>query len=80
MEENRKCLSIEIDYTHKDDAIRSLEKIIKQLRMSIQNHDRQMIGNTIIEWGIQSVNYPDYRIEDVNGNQCMVLPSKMNYE
>ena len=73
---DEKVLNISIEYSSRNDLITCIQKILKDMKSS--NFDRRKEHNCIYEWGVSWTSFRDYRVEIINGERCMVLPSKMN--
>ena len=78
MKTRRKTLELSIEYDDKNEAIKCIQRVIKDLRLSQTNYGRQLLNGCFINWGVTLNELPSYRVEMINGKQCIVVPSKMN--
>ena len=72
-----KHLTIEIEYTDKDELRGILTQIQKELGNG-KNFNRQVFKTSLFQYRKSHLTFPDYREEKINGKWCMVYPSKMN--
>jgi len=75
-----KKLTVEIEFQDIREVIKSLEKILQKIKYRTSNEGRELTGSCLTEWSIQNFtnNEFDHKIEFINGNKCMIIPSKMN--
>lgn len=74
-----KALYITMEYTDQAEAVSILESIIKSIKGKTKNHERKLHNGVLFEWGISKpYSFEEYRCEIVNGQRCIVIPSKLN--
>jgi hypothetical protein len=74
-----KALYITMEYTDQAEALRILESIISDIKGKTRNHNRMLHNGVLFEWGISKpYSFESYRCEIINGQRCIVIPSKMN--
>ena len=78
MKSKRKMLQMSIEYHDTGEAVRAIEKMIKQLKQAQTNFGREFKNGVLIQWGVKSEEISAYRVEIVNDKQCIIIPSKMN--
>lgn len=72
-----KHLTIDIEYIDKAELRGILEQIQKQLHNG-KCFNREIFGTSIFEYRKSHLSFPDYREEKINGQWCIIYPSKMN--
>ena len=73
---DEKVLNINIEYTSKSEMLLCIQAILQD--MQNRNFDRRKKNNCLYEWGVSWTKFRDYRVEVINGERCMILPSKIN--
>jgi hypothetical protein len=73
----KKYASIHIEFDSIKELKYALSKISDEIAQG-SKHDRKMIVNCFCEYQTSVLIEPDFRIEEINGKQCMIFKSKMN--
>lgn len=79
MKARKKRITLEVDYSTFLDLQIVFKKVLNHVAKGVK-YDRQLISNCLTEWLIYDTEFPDYRIEKINGQNCMIFKSKMNSE
>jgi len=67
-----------IEYSDQNGLEKCLEHFFNRLRKKTTNYQKIRLDEATLEWMNISPEIPHYRVEDINGNKCMIIPSKMN--
>jgi len=78
MKAKRKVLNISIEYDDRKQVIEAVRKVMNSFKLSTTNFSRETKNGCVTQWSISSDETVDYRVETINGVQCIVIPSKMN--
>ena len=78
MKTRTKTLTLSIEFDDKQEAIRCIEKIVKHIQLSRTNYGRELFNGCLYQWGISHNELEKYRVELIDGKECIVIPSKMN--
>lgn len=74
-----KALYITMEYTDQAEAIKILKSIQNDLKSKTRNHNRMLHNGVLFEWGVSKpYSFEAYRVDVINGQRCIVIPSKMN--
>lgn len=74
---NKKLLEIEIKYKTQAELIRILDEIKRKVHNGVP-YFKNFIEGGEYEYELNYLSVPDWKIETINGKQCMVIQSKMN--
>ena len=72
-----KIANIQIEFDSIKDLKFALNKIADDIGSGYE-HDRKKIVNCFVQYETSVMIEPDFRIQEINGQQCMVFQSKMN--
>ena len=67
-----------IEYSDQNGLEKCLEHFANGIKRKVTNHEKIRLDEADLEWINVKSEIPYYRIEDINGNKCMIIPSKMN--
>lgn len=81
MKAAKKTISINIDFFDKNDFIKALD-YIKANAHSVNKkpYERLAINTAFIEYGLTIDYNIKPRIETINGKECIIFESKLNFE
>ena len=77
MRAKQKRMILEIDFATPLDLKRAMISVADSIAKGI-HYDRKLFANCLVEYSIRPTDFPEYRIEEINGQRCMIFTSKMN--
>jgi len=74
-----KYLTIDVQFKDESDLKEILVRVHNMVKLGCQSF-KQQHDSTLYEYELGYLFSPgiDYRFEEINGQKCMILPSKMN--
>ena len=79
MRAKQKRLILEVDYSTTVDLERALRSVSDAVSKGIM-YERKLHANCLIEYSVYRTDFPEFTIQEINGQQCMIFKSKMNNE
>jgi hypothetical protein len=78
MKSKRKFLQVTVQYDDTNEMIRSVEKMLGEIKMARTNFGRELKNGCLIQWGVSLSDIEPYRVEEINGKMSIILQSKIN--
>ena len=76
-ETNRVALDLSVNGSSMDDVIKALRLALLRIKKGSVKHTRLMIGDCIAEMNIDIYNESNYRFENINGKECLIIKSSL---